>query len=67
MDEKLKALLDAGLKVTLSKQTLEQIDNLSLQEVKALAKICRKLSDPAGRRFLVYSEWSSEQPPGGTY
>ncbi|MFL6198689.1 MAG: hypothetical protein ACJ76J_05915 [Thermoanaerobaculia bacterium] len=67
MDEKLKALLDAGLKVTLSKQTLGEIDKLSLQEVKALAKICRKLSDPTGRRFLVYSEWASDQPPGGSY
>ena len=64
MDEKLKLLVGAGLKITLSKTTLEHLEKLSLEEVKTLARICRKLSDPASRRFLVYSEWSSEQPPG---
>ena len=64
MDAKLKQLVEAGLKITLSKQTLEHLEKLSPEEVKALTAICRKLTDPAGRRFLVYSEWSSEQPPG---
>lgn len=67
MDEKLRELVEAGLKITLSKETMEQLDKLSLQEVKALAKICRKLTDAEGRRFLVYSEWATDQPPGGHF
>lgn len=67
MDEKLKILVEAGLKVALTERTMAQLEKLDIEDVKALAKACKKLTDPKSRRFLVYSEWSSEQPPGTTY
>ena len=64
MDDRLKVLVDAGLTINLNGRSLEKINSLSEQEVKALAKLCKKLTEPGAS--LTYSHWPLDQPPTHT-
>lgn len=67
MDDKIKILVDAGLKLNLTQNTLKQLSKLSMEEVEAFAKVCRKLNNPKARQFVIYSDFSTPQPPAHTY
>jgi hypothetical protein len=66
-DEKIRKLLKAGMKISLTDENiLNRIEALSEAQIKQIIKACEILCDPKSRRFLVYSETSSDQPPGPT-
>ena len=66
MDDKIKILVEAGLRIHLTDDTLRHLENLSLDEVKAFAQVCRKLTAPGSGKYLVYSDVFSPQPPIAT-
>jgi hypothetical protein len=62
MDDRIEQLVNAGLKITLTQETLERLSKLTKEEVQALVKVCKKLT-ASGKSELVYSSWPSTQPP----
>ncbi len=65
--DKIRELVKAGLKISLTDQTADRLEQLSDEEVKQLVRICKKLNDKEGGATLVYTPMAWSQPPHSKY
>lgn len=65
--DRIRKLVNAGLKISLSERTAERLDQLNEEEVEQLIGICKKLTDKEGGASLVYTPMAWSQPPHSKY